>query len=246
MTIDATRRGAPISKYIYGQFIEHLGRCIYGGIWAEMLEDRKFWFPITGKYDPYRATRNVSKESPFAVVGASPWEIVGKPGTVEMVKQDSFVGDHTPRLSAGGAIRQNDLGLLKDKAYVGYIWLRADGGAPTVTVTLRGAEGKKTIKDIGKAYAKHPFTFTAAESTDKGSLKIAVDGGRCMIGTVSLMPGDNVDGMRADTLALLKELDSPVYRWPGGNFVSGYDWKDGIGDRDRRPPRKNPAWTGVE
>jgi alpha-N-arabinofuranosidase len=47
-------------------------------------------------------------------------------------------------------------------------------------------------------------------------------------------------------LALLKELDAPVYRWPGGNFVSGYDWRDGIGDRDRRPPRKNPAWTGVE
>ena len=45
---------------------------------------------------------------------------------------------------------------------------------------------------------------------------------------------------------MLKQLNSPVYRWPGGNFVSGYDWKDGIGDRDRRPPRKNPAWTGVE
>jgi len=37
-----------------------------------------------------------------------------------------------------------------------------------------------------------------------------------------------------------------MYRWPGGNFVSGYDWRDGIGDRDRRPPRKNPAWRGVE
>jgi len=37
-----------------------------------------------------------------------------------------------------------------------------------------------------------------------------------------------------------------MYRWPGGNFVSGYDWRDGIRDRDRRPPRKNPAWTGVE
>ena len=45
---------------------------------------------------------------------------------------------------------------------------------------------------------------------------------------------------------VLKELDAPVYRWPGGNFVSGYDWKDGIGDRDRRPPRKNPAWSGIE
>jgi alpha-N-arabinofuranosidase len=52
--------------------------------------------------------------------------------------------------------------------------------------------------------------------------------------------------MRSDTLALLKQLDATVYRWPGGNFASGYDWRDGIGDRDRRPPRKNPAWTGVE
>ncbi|MBN1766126.1 MAG: hypothetical protein JW860_12770, partial [Sedimentisphaerales bacterium] len=34
--------------------------------------------------------------------------------------------------------------------------------------------------------------------------------------------------------------------WPGGNFVSGYDWKDGVGPRDQRPPRKNPAWKGIE
>jgi len=52
--------------------------------------------------------------------------------------------------------------------------------------------------------------------------------------------------MRTDTLGLLKELNSPVYRWPGGNFVSGYNWKDGIGDRNKRPPRKNPAWQGIE
>ncbi len=60
------------------------------------------------------------------------------------------------------------------------------------------------------------------------------------------MPADNILGWRADTVALLKQLDSPVYRWPGGNFVSGYNWKDGIGDPDRRPPRKNPAWKGIE
>ena len=61
------------------------------------------------------------------------------------------------------------------------------------------------------------------------------------------MPKDNIDGMRADTIKLLKELNAPVYRWPGGNFVSGYNWRDGIDpDRDKRPPRKNPAWTGVE
>ena len=57
---------------------------------------------------------------------------------------------------------------------------------------------------------------------------------------------EDIEGMRADTMKMLKELNAPLYRWPGGNFVSGYDWRDGIGDRDRRPPRKNPAWTGVE
>ena len=59
VTIDAGKTGEPISKFVYGQFIEHLGRCIYGGIWAEMLEDRKFYFPITAEYDPYRGTRAV-------------------------------------------------------------------------------------------------------------------------------------------------------------------------------------------
>jgi len=48
--IDTSKTGEPIEKYIYGQFIEHLGKCIYGGIWAEMLEDRKFYYPCFGKF----------------------------------------------------------------------------------------------------------------------------------------------------------------------------------------------------
>jgi alpha-N-arabinofuranosidase len=249
VTIEADKTGEPISKYIYGQFIEHLGRCIYGGIWAEMLEDRKFYFPITADYDPYRRTRGVSKDHPFAVVGASPWQITGAPDSVTMVKEDSFVGEHTPKLAAGTAIQQNDLALAKGKQYVGYLWLKAPDstkGSPKVAVTLSSAKGKVDIDGPGSQYNKHTFKFTALESTDKASLKIAVQDGPVFIGTVSLMPADNIDGMRADTLELLKKLNAPMYRWPGGNFVSGYDWRDGIGNRDHRPPRKNPAWTGVE
>ena len=41
--------GAPISPLLYDQFIEHLGRCIYGGLWAELLEDRKLFYPVTGE-----------------------------------------------------------------------------------------------------------------------------------------------------------------------------------------------------
>ena len=251
VTIDAGKTGEPISKFIYGQFIEHLGRCIYGGIWAEMLEDRKFYFPVTENYDPYRGTRAVSKDSPFAVVGASPWQIIGPAGSVTMVKEDSFVGEHTPLIKPGGGIRQLDLGLVKNKKYVGYIYLKPQGQNTNVSISLLWGDGPEQHESVqtlvvANDYAKYPFEFTAGTDTVKGKLQIEVTQGPCFIGTVSLMPADNIEGMRADTLELLIELNAPMYRWPGGNFVSGYDWRDGIGPRDKRPPRRNPAWTGVE
>ncbi len=250
-TIDAGKVGEPISKFIYGQFIEHLGRCIYGGIWAEMLEDRKFYFPITPDYDPYHGTRAVPKESPFAIVGASPWQIIGAPDSVTMVKENAFVGEHTPLIQPGSGIRQLDLGLVKDKQYAGYIYLKAPQQSANVTVSLLWGDEPKaqefaSFRVADGAYNRHPFQFTAGADTDKGKLEIKVSEGPCFVGTVSLMPSDNIQGMRADTLGVLRELNAPMYRWPGGNFVSGYDWRDGIGERDRRPPRKNPAWTGVE
>jgi alpha-N-arabinofuranosidase len=49
VTID-TRQGAPaVTKYEYGQFIEHIGSTMYSSVWAEMLDDRKFYFPIASK-----------------------------------------------------------------------------------------------------------------------------------------------------------------------------------------------------
>ncbi|MHC4889141.1 MAG: beta-L-arabinofuranosidase domain-containing protein, partial [Planctomycetota bacterium] len=252
VTIDAAKTSEPISKYIYGQFIEHLGRCIYGGIWAEMLEDRKFYFPVTANFDPYRAPSGVSKDNPFAIVKASPWQIIGPADSVTMVKEDSFVGEHTPLIQPEAGIRQRDLGLVKGKRYVGYIWLKPSGKTTTVEVALRrgddlGRAGSHVITSSANRYRKHTLRFVSPADTHQGTFEIKVlSGGPCLVGTASLMPADNVEGMRADTLKLLKELNAPMYRWPGGNFVSGYDWRDGIGDRDKRPPRTNPAWTGVE
>jgi alpha-N-arabinofuranosidase len=246
--LDAARSSAPISPFIYGQFIEHLGRCIYGGIWAEMLEDRKFYFPITADYAPYRSLRN----SAFPVVGASPWQIVGNAGAVTMVREKAFVGSHAPRLQAGAGVRQRDLGLVAGRAYEGYVWALPLTGRAVLEVGLSWGEGPADrtttrLALVGTDYSKQAFRFTAAAGTETGgALELRVVEGEVLLGPPSLMPADHVRGMRADTLALLKQLNSTIYRWPGGNFASGYDWRDGIGDRDRRPPRKNPAWTGVE
>ena len=65
------QKGHPISKYIYGQFIEHLGRCIYGGIWAEMLEDRKFYYPDHARLRSLRTAPRCERAA-FPVVRARP------------------------------------------------------------------------------------------------------------------------------------------------------------------------------
>jgi len=54
------------------------------------------------------------------------------------------------------------------------------------------------------------------------------------------------NGFRKDFIALIRELNVPVIRWPGGNFVSGYNWEDGIGPKDKRPARLDIAWNRIE
>ena len=235
--IDPGRTSAPISKYIYGQFIEHLGRCIYQGIWAEMLEDRKFFYPVGDK--------------------ESAWKITGEARNVRMNPMVPYVGVHAPEIrlkgnGEAGGIYQDNLAVIQGKNYVGRVVLAADPGALPIEVTLAwgpGAGDRQTIAipELGSAYRTVPFSFKAGGSSEDARLEIASKGSEAFrVGTVSIMPADNIEGFRPEVLKILKELDSPVYRWPGGNFVSGYDWKDGLGDPDKRPPRKNPAWLGIE
>ncbi|MDR2535053.1 MAG: alpha-N-arabinofuranosidase [Treponema sp.] len=55
-------------------------------------------------------------------------------------------------------------------------------------------------------------------------------------------PQSDHEGFRDDVAALVKELDIPIVRYPGGNFVSGYNWEDGVGPAANRPMRLDLAW----
>jgi len=59
-------------------------------------------------------------------------------------------------------------------------------------------------------------------------------------------PKADADGFRTDVLDMVRELNFSVVRYPGGNFVSGYRWEDGIGPRDQRPKRLELAWRSIE
>lgn len=53
-------------------------------------------------------------------------------------------------------------------------------------------------------------------------------------------------GFRKDVAALIKDIGVTGIRYPGGNFVSGYNWEDGIGDRASRPRMTDLAWKSIE
>ncbi len=59
-------------------------------------------------------------------------------------------------------------------------------------------------------------------------------------------PTANADGFRQDVLDLIRPLNIPLIRYPGGNFVSGYNWEDGVGPKSERPTRPELAWLAVE
>jgi alpha-L-arabinofuranosidase len=72
--------------------------------------------------------------------------------------------------------------------------------------------------------------------------------GRCVYGGI-YEPGHataDAKGFRQDVLALTQELGATIVRYPGGNFLSGYNWEDGVGPKDQRPRRLDLAWGSTE
>lgn len=72
--------------------------------------------------------------------------------------------------------------------------------------------------------------------------------GRCIYGGI-YDPGNPLsdeNGFRKDVIECVQELNVPVVRYPGGNFVATYHWLDGVGPKEQRPKRPELAWLGVE
>lgn len=72
--------------------------------------------------------------------------------------------------------------------------------------------------------------------------------GRCVYEGIYEPAHSSADakGFRQDVRELVRELGVPLIRYPGGNFVSGYRWEDGVGPREKRPHRLDLAWRTME
>jgi len=219
-------KNAPeVSAKLFGGFLEHMHTGIEGGLWAEVLLDRKFGDTATA-------------DAPLGRF----WKVLGNPGCVSRT-------NNTVRLSPGGGEAGVELfGLygVPGKNYRGTAHINTEGFSGEIEFALMHGEralkgGKARVPRIKGRFATASLAAPSAEAA-VGMRIIARGAGTLVIGAPTMMPVSTTAGINPAVLPLLKQLSPTWLRWPGGNFAQTYHWRDGVGPRNDRPPRTNMAW----
>jgi alpha-N-arabinofuranosidase len=237
-----------ITPLFYGNFIELLDDVI-PGMWAEMLGNRGFeGVEPTANWVYHQGALNLSDRD---------WD-AGPDWALDAEKP--FNALRSARLTASpakpGRLIQGGLAVKKGMAYQFSGWFRSDASGLKTIVTLKAALpdgswmtlGSFDLPPAGSEWAKKEGRFVSAGTTDRAVFELSIRGaGRLWADKLSMMPGDAVDGWRKDVIEAVREMRPAVLRW-GGSTVDpgGYKWKDGIGERDRRLPFRNPVWGRLD
>jgi alpha-L-arabinofuranosidase len=251
VSIDAARTMPPVSKYEYGMFTEHIRDSMYRALWAEMLNDRKFYFAINSNPDP--APRTPQAGGAPRAAAPQRWRPVGGDGVVTMDKESPYVGAQSPRIaldaSTAHGIRQSGLELVAGKKYTGRIVLRGTPGSHVNVALVWGAgSGDRQVVSVpvSAAYKTVPLNFSSPSATADAAVEITGTGtGDFHVGAVSLMPADNLNGFRPDVVALFRQINMGFWRY-GGNYTSNLIWYHTVGDPDKRPPDWDFAWGAMQ
>jgi alpha-N-arabinofuranosidase len=259
--IDASAVAAyRIPRTIYGTFLEPIGKSIYPGLWAQLLENPSFEDNL---WSFTRMRAEVEREPDLAAASSLglplPWEPLDRTqGNRYEPRWDQAANSARSLLIMGlpakqtGVRQQTWLPIHRTPAYGGSLWARHVSGPAAVEVSLRRRKRPDevlvghSLRLQGESWAKYTFQLDLPPgklaSLEPADFVIAVDGPtRVLIDQALLFPSDALHGMDPEMVAMSKALKTPVVRF-GGNFTSGYHWRDGIGPMDKRPSMLNQAW----
>ncbi len=242
ISVNAGTRIGFIDQNIYGHFLEMTYHCFFGGLWAEMLKHRKFEAD-DGEGNQYGVVR--------------PWCPIGRTPRIHFMHDNTiyYCGSQSQKIASKEesnhrvGVGQGDLFLESSKSYEVRLNLKQEGVRSPIIVALEGEDGVYAQQEIVLSdadWTRCSFVLRSSQTDPHANFTITFQGsGTLWLGTASLMTTDHVSGYRRDVIEAVRAIRPPNIRWPGGNFVSYYHWEDGIGDRDKRPPRPNYARCGV-
>lgn len=283
-----------IPENIYGNFFEHLGFAIFGGVWAQILANPVFhgehnlskndlaklledgeWLT---KYFTEGGTPQGLPRHWLPGVGATgfgvailddatsegiplPWKALSnKPSTV--VQAAGRIGHGLRLISQGedvGVAQGVFLPTHRVNEFEINVWARLDDAAHSGELSVRFRRrvnrteilASTEITGLTSTWRKYRLVLTLEPGTVGNFEPVdfcLVWNGKTdlLLDRVELYPADHINGFDCEVVEALKAWQIPLLRWPGGNFVSDYHWRDGIGAPDLRPTRFNSAWGGLE
>ncbi|MDR5730166.1 MAG: hypothetical protein RB191_22365, partial [Terriglobia bacterium] len=248
-----------IPRTIFGTFLEPIANSTYNGLWAQILANPSL---ETGLWSPLKTAAMLSAEP--SLVEASnlalplPWEpldvhqgmryephygdaanswrsleVIGVPSQPTGIKQKVYLPVHRTLL------------------YRGSLYAKHLSGTTGLTIQIRRRDSNDVLASAAipadaAAWTKYEFSLTLAPDSlhrlDPADFVVELNGNeRVDLDQLSLFPADAIDGLDPDEVALAKAMHTPLLRF-GGNFTSGYHWRDGIGPADKRVSMLNTAW----
>lgn len=251
-TINIGRTKGRISKLWFGHNLEHTRSCMWQGLCAQLIRNRKLagnphqligqaaeWYPI-----------GPSQTCFFLDSSDNSWILPDdRNGYTRHYNTDKRRRSHElnyQRIQAcvNGercGIGQERLPLFAGREYEVRLVLRSSERMP-VSTSFLGHDGKRTyfettLEVSADGWRSYVAVFVAPDTDPEACMEITFNRmGELAIGAVSLLPKDNFHGMRTDVVELLKEIGTPILRWPGGDFAGDYRWQDGLLNVDERGP----------
>lgn len=236
-----------VSPYLFGSNLEHTRSCLYTGLSAQMVRNRKFagkptacegcameWFPL-------------GKRAVFAL--DEPYTRHGEGYHMKRTTECNSVSIFNPFQGETAGMGQHGIAISQGQPYLFGMVVKTQNPVE-FAVSLTDRAGKEvycrtTFTGEGADWTRFEVELTPQAADPDADLRICwEEAGQVCVGAISLLPKDHFHGMRRDVMEAMKELGIKVLRWPGGNFAGEFNWMDGLLPVDMRAPFQ--SYLGLE
>lgn len=236
-----------VSPYLFGSNLEHTRSCLYTGLSAQMVRNRKFagkptacegcameWFPL-------------GKRAVFAL--DEPYTRHGEGYHMKRNTECNSVSIFNPFQGETAGLGQHGVAISQGQPYLFGMVVKTQNPVE-FAVSLTDRAGKKvycrtTFTGEGADWTRFEVELTPQAADPDADLRVCwEEAGHVCVGAISLLPKDHFHGMRRDVVEAMKELGIKVLRWPGGNFAGEFNWMDGLLPVDMRAPFQ--SYLGLE
>ena len=236
-----------VSPYLFGSNLGHTRSCLYTGLSAQMVRNRKFagkptacegcameWFPL-------------GKRAVFAL--DEPYTRHGEGYHMKRNTECNSVSIFNPFQGETAGLGQHGVAISQGQPYLFGMVVKTQNPVE-FAVSLTDRAGKEvycrtTFTGEGADWTRFEVELTPQAADPDADLRICwEEAGHVCVGAISLLPKDHFHGMRRDVVEAMKELGIKVLRWPGGNFAGEFNWMDGLLPVDMRAPFQ--SYLGLE